>query len=115
MTEKNAMNSLRDISIVLSQEPRLRKKLRPSDVAWNKNRKAFEYWNGEEWLKIVSVEDNITKKDLDAHKIDPEAHPLATPEKPGFSSSEDKSKLNKLEVTLDPDPTQIFLTALGKN
>lgn len=108
------MSSLRDISIVLSQEPRLRKKLRPSDVAWNKNKKAFEYWNGEEWLKIVSIEDNITKKDLDAHKIDPEAHPLVSPENPGFTSIEDKRKLDELEVKLDPDPTQIFLDALGK-
>lgn len=109
------MNSLRDISIVLSQEPKLRKKLRPSDVAWNKNRKAFEYWNGEEWLKIVSIEDNITKKDLDAHKIDPEAHPLVSSGNPGFTSIEDKTKLDKMEVILDPDPTQIFLDALGKN
>ena len=120
------MSGLRDIDIVLSQEPRLRKKLRPSDVAWNKNKKAFEYWNGAEWQIVASVggggdsscncpPDSLTKADLEAHKADPQAHPLVTSDNPGFSSVSDKEKLAKLEVTLDPDPTLVFMSILGDN
>lgn len=61
---------------------------------------------------------NAVREKGEAHKINPEAHPVATQSSPGFLSPADKAKIDNMGsvgalAPVSPDPTDVFNIALG--
>lgn len=102
------------IDIVLRTEAKPRSRLKPEVIRWNAKTHVLEYWNGTEW--VVAYEDIIaggSSLELEAHKVDPAGHPLATASNPGFMSAAYAAKLDGINGidslgSFDPDPTEIF-------
>lgn len=102
------------IDIVLRTEAKQRSRLKPEVIRWNATTHVLEYWNGVEWK--TAYEDMISGEsslELEKHKADPQGHPLATKDMPGFMSEAYAAKLDSITGVdslgpFDPDPTEIF-------
>ncbi len=102
------------IDIIISTEAKPRRFVRKEALRWNAESHVFEFWNGEAW--VTAYEDIISggsTLEIEKHRVDPNAHPVATAAAPGFLSSNDKEKLDGITGidslgVLDPDPTEIF-------
>ena len=107
------------IDIVLRTEAKQRSRLNPEVVRWNAKTHVLEYWNGTEWK--TAYEDMISGEsslELEKHKVDPQGHPLATKDRPGFMSEAYAAKLDAINGldslgVLTPDPTEIFNLVKG--
>lgn len=106
------------IDIVFRTEAKPRSRLKPEVIRWNAVKHVFEFWDGTAWQ--VAYEDMISGEsslELEKHKTDPQGHPLATKDRPGFMSEVYAAKLDGLTGIdslgpFDPDPTEIFNTVL---
>lgn len=102
------------IDIVFKTEAKRRSSVKPEVVRWNAKTHVLEYWNGVEWK--TAYEDMISGEsslELEKHKADPQGHPLATKDRPGFMSAAYAAKLDGINGIdslgpLDPDPSEIF-------
>lgn len=107
------------IDIVFPTQAKRRSDVQPETVRWNPATHVFEYWDGTQY--VTAYEDIIaggSSLELEAHKIDPAGHPLATEERPGFMSAAHVKKLNGIDGldslgVLAPDPTEIFNLVKG--
>ena len=102
------------IDIVFRTEAKPRSRLKPEVIRWNAKTHVLEYWNGTEWK--TAYEDMISGEsslELEKHKADPQGHPMATKDRPGFMSAAYAAKLDGIDGIdslgpFDPDPTEIF-------
>lgn len=107
------------IDIILRTEAKRRSHVQPESLRWNAVKHVFEFWDGTAWQ--VAYEDIIaggSSLELENHKRDPEGHPLATKNNPGFMSEAHVAKLDGIDGidslgVLDPDPTEIFNLVKG--
>ena len=107
------------IDIILKTAAKRRSHVKPESLRWNALKHVFEYWDGSTW--VVAYEDIIaggSSLELEEHKRDPQGHPLATKDNPGFMSEAYAAKLDVIKGIdslgfLNPDPTEIFNLVKG--